>query len=248
MSDEHEAWQDARGTPALGSREVHVWRVDARVASDAGRLFALLAPDEVERARRFRFEKDRTRFAVARGLLRTMLGRYLRAEPSRLRFSHNDYGKPALADAGDESPLRFNVAHSGDIVLLAFTRGREIGVDVEKLRADFATEEIAARFFSRREVEALAALPNELRVRSFFRCWTMKEAYIKARGEGLSLALDGFAVSVDPREPASLLWSQGGSEEIARWSLWDLSPGDAYAGALAAEGRGLRVKRFQWCG
>jgi 4'-phosphopantetheinyl transferase len=224
---------------------VHVWRAATECPSRIADLARLLTPDENDRANRFHFKKDRDLFVRARGLLRTILGRYLHVEPERLRFDYSKFGKPALVDT-DGMPLRFNVAHSGDQILFAFALAREIGVDVERVRDDLATDEIATRFFSPHEVTTLRALPADLRVESFFRCWTLKEAYIKARGEGLSLPLDRFTVSVDPREPAALVAVEDVPEEVSRWSLWDLNPCAGYAGALAVEGRNLRLKLWQW--
>lgn len=248
MSLRQTIWLPAPKRHALERDEVHVWRASASAQPSRVAGFArLLTSDEVERANGFHFKKDRDGFTVARGLLRTLLGRYLQVEPERLRFDYSPYGKPSLKGAGaTPSPLRFNVAHSGDLILLAFAVEREIGVDVERLRDDFATEEIAARFFSRHEVTALRAMPNALRVESFFRCWTRKEAYIKARGEGLSLLLDKFSVSLDPREPASLVAIEDAPHEVSRWSLWDLSPGEGYAGALVVEGHDFKLRRWQW--
>jgi len=157
-----------------------------------------LVPDERQRAERFRFERDRRRFIVAHGVLRDILGRYLKCSPAQVSFSYNQYGKPALAQESEAIGLRFNMSHSHEVALYALTRAREVGVDVELLREDFASLEIAERFFSRSEVALLNSLAPELRTDGFFNCWTRKEAYIKALGEGLSHPLDRFAVSLAP--------------------------------------------------
>lgn len=191
----------------------------------------LLDPDEVSRANRFYFEKDRKHFAVARGFLRSLLGRYLDADPKQLQFNYGEYGKPSLPGAGR---LRFNVSHSHGLALYALTEGRDIGVDVEYVRADFTSDEIARRFFSPFEVESLCGLPAEERVASFFRCWTRKEAYIKATGLGLSQPLDGFDVTLRPGERAALLRTEAGSPE--NWSMANVEVGPGYAGAVAVEG------------
>ncbi len=153
---------------------------------------ALLTGDERERAGRFHFQRDSSAFAISRGLLRTLAGRYLDAPPERLRFDYTPYGKPYLAGQFAGSPLRFNLSHAHELVLYAFTSGAEVGVDVEYLRPELAGAEIAERFFSPREVEALLTLPVEGRTEAFFRCWTRKEAFIKAVGQGLSFPLDQF--------------------------------------------------------
>jgi 4'-phosphopantetheinyl transferase len=217
--------------------DVHVWRVVLdQPAIRLQSLWEQLAPEERDRAARFHFPKDRDRFVAARGLLRVILGAYLGVDPAGLRFTKNAYGKPALAEQRGPDDLRFNLSHSHELVLYAITRGREVGIDVEWMRPDLADEEIAARFFSPREVAALRALPEPQRLEAFFNCWTRKEAFIKARGEGLSLPLDEFDVSLAPGEPAALLGTCWDPHEAGRWSLRALSPGPGYAAALAVEG------------
>jgi 4'-phosphopantetheinyl transferase len=196
-----------------------------------GKYVELLDPDELSRANRFHFEKDRKHFVVARGFLRVLLGRYLKRDPKQLKFSYGAYGKPALPGA---EPLRFNMSHSHGMALYALTEGRDIGVDVEYVRADFTSDDIARRFFSPFEVESLCGLPTEERVESFFRCWTRKEAYIKATGRGLSQPLDGFDVTLAPGESAALLRTDAGSHE--HWSMANIEVGPGYAGALAVDG------------
>jgi 4'-phosphopantetheinyl transferase len=138
------------------------------------------------------------------------------------------------------------LSHSDGLVLYAITRGREVGVDVERLRPDFAVLEVAKKFFSRREVTALVALPENQWPKAFFNCWTRKEAYIKARGEGLTLPLDRFDVSLVPGEPAALLYTNDDPQEASRWSLQELVPESGYVAALAVEGHDWRLKCWQW--
>ena len=236
--------------PALGRGEVHVWRTALDL--DPPRVAALadsLSPDERDRAARFHFERDRVRFTVARGVLRALLGRYLDLPAPALAFDYGAHGKPALAAAmgaramagSPGAEVRFNLSHSAGVALCAVTRGRDVGVDVEGLRADFATDEIAERFFSPAERVALRALPAAARCAAFFACWTRKEAYIKARGLGLAIPLDAFDVSLAPHEPAALLATRDEPGETVRWSLQALTPGVGFAGALVAEGHGWRV-------
>ncbi|HJQ31620.1 MAG TPA: 4'-phosphopantetheinyl transferase superfamily protein [Pyrinomonadaceae bacterium] len=237
------SWELPPPRPALPGEEVHVWRAlldapEVRVR----RLLELLAPDERERAARFHFERDRRRFTVARGLLRGILGGYLNSAPEALRFVYGAQGKPALVAEQNPGGLRFNVSHSEGVALFAFARGREVGVDVERVSSRVSCEEIAGRFFSPGEVARLRALPAELREAAFFDCWTRKEAYIKARGEGLSLPLDGFDVSLGPGEPTALLANRLDPAEVARWSLRALAPWPGVAAAVVAEGRGWRLK------
>jgi len=184
-----------------GEHEVHVWV--GSVASAAGYITQfqeLLSDDENARASKFRFDKNRHEFIVSRGMLRTLLASYLGGSAAGLRFTYSAYGKPRLEEAKNPGILTFNLSHSDGVIVCAFARNREVGVDVEKMRQDFSTEEIAERFFSAGERIALRALPAEHRRQGFFNCWTRKEAYIKARGEGLSLPLHQFDVSLSPAE------------------------------------------------
>lgn len=239
-------WAVPTAHPFLSEDEVHVWRAEVDLPAERlQRLETLLSEEERERADRFLVAPPRRRFVVGRGLLRALLGAYLDADPARLRFTYGPHGKPALFD---DSAISFNVSHSGDLVLGAFARRREVGVDVERFRPDFAGEEIAQRFFSPREVAALRALPAESRLDGFFACWARKEAYIKARGLGLSLPLDRFHVALDPQRPAALLGADDDPDAAARWSLCALAPGVGYAGALAVEGHRWRLRCWQWDG
>ena len=231
----------------LGGDEVHVWRAQLDVAAPRLQsLWQTLSLDEQTRARRFHFRKDHDSFVVARGLLRLILGRYLSAEPDRLRFRYSQYGKPALAGEFDEAALCFNLSHSDRLALYAVTRARRVGVDLERISPDFANEQIAEQFFAGGEVAALRALPADVQPEAFFNCWTRKEAFIKARGEGLSLPLDEFEVSLVPGEPAALLSTKGDVGEASRWSLWELTPGPGYVAALAVEGHNWRIRCWQW--
>lgn len=229
-------WSQAPASVSPQAGEIHVWRVDLEQPEQVVKQFrSTLEEDELYRADRFHFEKDRRAFVVSRGFLRQVIGRYLNAKPEALCFSYSRYGKPALNGEHKDSTLRFNMSHSRGVALVAVTEANEIGVDVEYIRADFATEDIARRFFSLREVEAFNALPNELRVAAFFRCWSRKEAYIKAIGLGLSQPLDGFDVTLGPGEPPALL--RADEDDTSRWSLSDIDVGEDYASALVVEGQ-----------
>jgi 4'-phosphopantetheinyl transferase len=221
---------------------VHVWRAALDVPESQVRsLWYILTADECQRAERYVFAKDRTHFVVARGLLRVLLGRYLRQDPPQLRFIYGPHGKPALATDTGGGALRFNVSHSHGLALYAITRGREVGVDVERIRPEVAQEKIAERFFSPREVTLLRALPAPLQATAFFACWTRKEAYIKATGEGLTLSLGQFDVSLVPGEPAALLRTAWDPQEAARWVLQDLAPALDYRAAVAVAGHDWRL-------
>ncbi len=240
-------WGFPPATIILGSNEVHVWRAfldEAPAQRDS--FLHTLAEDERTRAQRFYFQTDRERFITAHGVLRAILGRYLSIAPESLAFRYSFYGKPALVSESGVETIRFNISHSHGTALYVVTRGREIGVDLELIRDGLEIEQIAERFFSRREVSALSALPTELRQRAFFLCWTRKEAYIKARGEGLSIPLDQFDVSLIPGEPAALLSTQPDPDEALRWSLQELALASGYAAAFAVKARCCSLSCWQW--
>ena len=231
---------------SLEPGQVHVWRMDLLQPDEVlDRFWTTLEGDETDRANRFHFEKHRRAFVVGRGFLRDVLSRYLDAKPALLRFLYGPYGKPALNGEHKRTRLRFNMSHSHNLALLAVTEDNQIGVDVEYMRADFATADIAQRFFSRAEVACFSALAEEERVAAFFRCWTRKEAFIKATGKGLSQSLDAFDVTFAPGVAAELL--RVDQEDASRWSLSDLDVGSEYAAALAVEGQVSKII-FLECG
>lgn len=241
------AWSDPPPTISLGCDEVHVWQ--AELEESPMRLdayFETLVEAEKSRANRFYFARDRGRFITAHGILRAILGLYLHRAPQTLSFCYGSHGKPALESGPGVDDLRFNISHTRGVALYVIARGREVGIDVESIRSEADADRIADRFFSRAEIAALRALPREWRELAFFLCWTRKEAYIKARGEGLSLPLDQFDVSLDPGEPAALTSTRPDPDEPGRWSLHDLAPAAGYAAALAVEGRGWTLSCWQW--
>ncbi len=219
-----------------GEREAQVWIGSvASAAGCIGQFQELLSDDENARASKFRFEKNRHEFVVGRGMLRTLLASYLDTSAAKLRFTYSEHGKPRLHDAEKNGTLTFNLSHSDGVILCAFARDHKIGVDVEKMREDFSVEEIAERFFSDGERNTLRTVPVEHRRQAFFNCWTRKEAYIKARGEGLALPLHQFDVSLSPGQPAALLSTRPDTDEASRWWLHDLEVSRGYAAALAVK-------------
>jgi 4'-phosphopantetheinyl transferase len=225
------------------SDEAHVWL--ARVGSPPLRIDALsdvLSPAERQNAERFRFQADRERYIIGRGLARVILGSVLAVRPDSLRFGCNSFGKPFLEEALNALRLQFNVSHSGDIVFVAVSAGRQIGVDVERIRDDVETDCIAERFFSSREQADLAALPPHERCDAFFRCWSRKEAFIKARGEGLSLPLHRFDVSIGLGELPLLLATRPDPAEAGRWAIQDVHVDAGYAASVAVEGADWKLK------
>jgi 4'-phosphopantetheinyl transferase len=224
-------------------REVHLWFVEL-TASPASieECYRSLSADEIDRASRFRFEHLKTAFTLSRGILRVLLGRYLAIEPDRIRFAYGPRGKPRLAFP--EAPLEFNLAHSGRFAAYAFATGCELGVDIEEVRPVSHQEDIVRRFFSREECEEWLELDPTQRDEAFFCCWTRKEAYIKALGDGLSMPLDRFRVSLRPGEPAALIRADEGPAAASRWSLYSLAPADGYVGALALPERAFKMLTF----
>ena len=240
-------WPFEPNTSILGSNDVHVWCASLDLKpSQLESLYETLAEDERARARRYHAQKDRDHFIVARGRLREILSRYLKISANKIHFCYGAYGKPALASSTDRQPLHFNISHSHGMALYAISLDREVGIDLERVRPGVMKENIAQLFFSPYEVEKLRSLPDDLQQKAFFNCWSRKEAYIKARGEGLHIKPDSFDVSLCPGEPPTLLRSSAGPDESSRWSLYDLNPGKDYAAAIAVEGHDIRIKCWQW--
>jgi 4'-phosphopantetheinyl transferase len=238
-------WSQAPQALSLTSGEVHLWRARLEQPPELEttlqeNFLRALDQAERERASRFHFEKHRRRFILGRGFLRTLLARYLQTRPEDVSFSYGPYGKPALS--AEHHSLRFNASHSHELAVYAFAQGHEVGVDLEYIKKDLATEDIARHFFSAYEVETLSTLPEAERSAAFFRCWTRKEAYIKAIGTGLSHPLDEFDVTLAPGEHAALLRDHRDPDAPRRWSMFNLELGD-YAGALAVQD--INVTRVQ---
>lgn len=226
-------WLSVRSLPALGD-DIHLWR--GRLEVDApthSRLQSCLSGDERQRAGHYRRAEDRRRYVAARGTLRCVLD----GRPQDLRFRYAPGGKPALIRERPGAALDFNLSHAGDLVVLAVARSRRLGVDVERAGTEVDTEEIARRFFSPDEVRSLRGLPGGLRQDGFFRCWTRKEAYVKARGEGLQIALDSFDVTLDPASPARFTRGVDPS-----WQLLGFIAEPGYPAALVYDGAPAGVR------
>jgi 4'-phosphopantetheinyl transferase len=202
---------------------------------------ATLSADERARASRFSFQRDRDAFVATRGILRELLGRYTSQLPADLEFDYNPRDKPLLRRKPLELAVEFNISDSHGMALLAFAVGHQLGIDVELVRPEMPHDGIAERFFSPQEIVELHALPRSQRAEGFFLCWTRKEAYIKARGEGPLIPLESFSVALTPGQPERLE-----SADSHRWSLRSLKPDPAYVGALVAEGTGWRMRCWDW--
>jgi 4'-phosphopantetheinyl transferase len=216
----------------MADDEVHVWFI--KLCDDRSLIesaYSVLSKDERERAERFRFDWTRTTFVLSRGVLRTLLARFCDSPASSLEFDYGSEGKPFLANGG--SNICFNMSHSAAISVFAVSRGREVGIDVEKHRPLVDVESIAARFFSPAEHRELMRMAESERNVAFFKCWVRKEAYIKACGGGLSIPLDSFRVSCAKSEQTALISVCGNSAEPSRWKIEDFSPLPRYSGAVA---------------
>ncbi|MDQ6778846.1 MAG: 4'-phosphopantetheinyl transferase superfamily protein [Actinomycetota bacterium] len=227
---------------APASRIVDVWhaRADAVSEADYAALAGTLCEEERRRAHAFAFAADRRRFTVAHGLLRVLLADRADCTPEALRFTAGPAGKPALQPPVDD--LHFSLSHGGDELLIAVTRGMLVGVDIEPLARKVAWQELARRTFAPSEHVALLALPPELRETAFLTCWTRKEAYVKARGEGLGRGLGTFSVAVDPRQRAALLSDDADPSAPACWELHGLELGSDACAALAVECNGSQIR------
>jgi 4'-phosphopantetheinyl transferase len=187
---------------------------------------------ERERAARYRFSESRTRFVVARATLRYLISKYADIAPNSVIFEENDWGKPTVA-LPDTLNLEFNVAHSHELVLLAFCCGKPVGIDIEFERVLADMESIVNHYFSELERKTFADLPDDVKLKAFYRGWTCKEAYIKARGKGLSIPLNAFDVALNPVEPATLLVDRTNPGAHLEWALMDIKPAENYTAALA---------------
>jgi 4'-phosphopantetheinyl transferase len=230
MSVDNYSWLPAPTNLTLLQDEVHVWRIDLdRTEAELKELAATLASDEVCRAKRFYKEQHRQRFIAGRGILRTILGRYLGIEPQQLRFDYEPLGKPILTDKfGDNHQLCFNLTHSQGLALCAVSCDRPVGIDLEYIRPVSDVLNLANRFFSPKEYAVLSSVPPHQMQQLFFRYWTCKEAYLKATGSGIS-QLEQIEVAIAPGQPATLHTQEP-------WSLIELSPDSDTVAAVVVQG------------
>jgi 4'-phosphopantetheinyl transferase len=234
-------WSSFPANLALAKDEIHVWLAGLNDPGIGLKYFAdYLSLAERNRAAQFKFLPDRRRYLVAHAALRSILGMYLNVHPVAIEFGSGPVGKPKLAHNFASSELGFNLSHSGEIALIAVTRGSEIGVDVERIREDFAFEPIAQRFFTANEVAALQDLPVDLQREAFYKCWTSKEALLKAKGTGLSGSLDEVQIMLMPGARVRV------TPPVGDWSLIELSPIGGYAAALAAKKLDGEPQCYRW--
>lgn len=245
MTNSEILWNPPPSNLTLSNNEVHVWCVNLNLpASRVEQLAQNLSPDEQGRADRFYFGRHKRRFIVARGFLRIILGNYLDMEPDNLVFSYSERGKPELAFNSREGMLCFNVSHSHELGLYAITRDHHIGIDIEHFRSNLDLEQLAKRYFSPREYAVISSLHPDQKQEVFYNCWTQKEAYLKATGEGLA-GLEGVEVSLDPGKPAALLSIKGNTQSACCWSVHQLRiPKPGYAAALVVEKHSFHINYF----
>lgn len=213
-------WLSPPVRPTLKHREVHLWRLNFEEERHLWNNFvSYLNQSEQEKATRYRFAKDQRRFEMGRGFLRRVLSLYLKLKPEEIQFEWGAYGKPALSSTTHGTELRFNLSHSGQWAILGLTLNCDIGVDIEFEKADIQLRKLGKRFFSPEENAVLDLVPEDELSGAFYRCWTRKEAFIKALGSGLSCPLDQFGVSFDKGQSPALLFTRWNPDEAAKWSM-----------------------------
>jgi 4'-phosphopantetheinyl transferase len=217
-------------------------------ASELSDFVQCLSDTERRRAERFHFDRDRDRFIARHGLLRRILASYLGIAPARISLANESRGKPVLADSTAQDPLHFNLTHSDGLALFAVSRLAPVGIDVERVKPIPDADQVAARFFSPQENVALHTLPGAQMVEGFFNCWTRKEAYLKATGEGIANSLPEVEVSLAPSGAAQLLCVSGDIREAARWTIHPLVPAPGWVGALAVKARDVTPVCRRWPG
>ncbi|MEM9363758.1 MAG: 4'-phosphopantetheinyl transferase superfamily protein [Bacteroidota bacterium] len=228
----------------LTSNEIHLWQIplDAQI-DEVETYFNILSSDERERAQKFHFKKDRNCFVITRGVLRILSAKYVSKKPMEISFGLEEYGKPKLEH---RTSLNFNVSHSGNMALIGFVHNHAVGLDVEYIKRDIDVLDIAQNFFSKNEIEALNAIELNKQYEAFYRCWTRKEAFIKAEGSGLSFPLDRFSVSMEKDDEASLYWVDWNSYEKEKWDIFSFKPNEDYIAAVTVKAKGYSLRKFEW--
>ncbi len=235
---------NSNGSVSLSEHKVDIWHYTfVSNFAHISKYLRLLSRDEIQRAKKFKFQIDRERYIIARAILRILLGKYTDQNPTNIRFKYTSYGKPYIENKNN---LKFNISHSGDKAVFGFNLNNEVGIDIEKLKGDFDVLELAQNFFSKTEIAALKQIPKDQLSRAFYRCWTRKEAFIKAKGSGLSFPLNKFAVSLDDDNQAALLKTKWDASEKSDWSLFSFVPDEQYIGAVATRNRKAFIEHYDW--
>ncbi|MFZ4481072.1 MAG: 4'-phosphopantetheinyl transferase family protein [Rhodoferax sp.] len=240
-------WPAAPRLPVLHEAEMHIWRADAlSLARHEARLTALLPKAQSLQGGKVSQGTARHRSLLARGVLRDILGRYLGHDPRGLQFIVTSLGKPLLDPQVHAGAPQFSVSHSGDLVLFAFARKHEVGIDVEAIRDDIELADLAQRFFAPAESRELLALPEAARLNAFYAGWTRKEAYVKARGAGIGYGLERFAVTLRPDQPARLISDDRCAQEVGQWHLENLALGTGFSACAAVRSKDLSFRYWMW--
>jgi 4'-phosphopantetheinyl transferase len=229
----------------LREGHIHIWSAELDLPASTERQWPMLSEGERQKAEKFLFARDRDRYAYGRSILRVLLSRCLNVTPPAVTFRYGSKSKPELAPPFD-GELHFNVSHSRGQLLIAVAKGVAVGVDLEMIRPEMDVDAIATRFFAMDEIEQLEVLNNPAKRNGFFNGWTRKEAYLKARGEGIGYGLDQFAVSLVPGKPARLLHDRRDPDAIHRWAIRTLAAAPGYVAAVSAEAKSFSVREFPW--
>jgi 4'-phosphopantetheinyl transferase len=233
-------WNSAPTRITLDANHVDVWLLQNDQSAPTQSLGKRLSPAEQARAARFKFDKDRRLFVTAHAGMRAILAKYLGADPLRLEFIEGQNGKPAFAPDSAWLEVEFNLSHSHQAALLAVAISRIVGVDIEYVKRDFEFAEVADRFFTAREVAALRNLPSALQRSAFFKCWTSKEAFLKAKGTGLSGELDEVSIALTSDQRVKV------NAAVTGWTLTELNSIDGYEAALVCEKSRTSIHHYLW--
>jgi len=237
-------WQNFRGESnqlKIEGNEVHIWLIPFdKIINRISFFEDLLSQNELSRAGKFHFEMDRSKFIVGRGILRLILSKYSGILPSQIKFIYNEFEKPSLEKGQNSMFLEFNTSHSASFITIGITIVAQIGIDIENLERKSDLLELAKRYFAEGEFINLISLPKDLMIEGFYNCWTRKEAFIKAIGNGLSHPLDTFEVTLTPDEETRFLKIAG--ENVEEWSLINIEPHSEYVGAIAVNRKSNEVK------
>ena len=237
-------WKSAPASLLLQAGQIHIWQASLTVAPNLLPFYAApLSIDEQQRAARFHFQKDTNQFIVGRGILRKLISRYSHIAPKDIVFQYNAHGKPSITSP---SKLKFNISHSGGRALFAFTLGGDIGIDIEATDRKIDIGQIAQQFFAPGEREVILSMSPEEQLNAFFHCWTCKEAFIKAHGQGLSLPLDQFEVEVDRNRPAALKVVGWAPEIVNQWDMRAFTPQEGFTAAIVYHKAIKEINHFRW--
>ncbi|MEP7133406.1 MAG: 4'-phosphopantetheinyl transferase superfamily protein [Chloroflexota bacterium] len=221
----------------LTDSDIHVWCASLNVSpQDLSYYSSLLSQDEVDRAKRFYFDKDRDHFIVVRGLLRTILSNYLNQEPAQIEFVYGQFGKPAIKSGQSDKVLEFNLSHSKDLALYAFNWNRRIGIDIEYMIPMADMDNFAEQFFTPRETALINTLSGAQKEDAFFKTWTCKEAFLKANGSGLTVPINQVEIYFETDEIVALSSIGDDREQATHWRLDLFNKLPGYRAALAVEG------------